>query len=85
MTYKISKSPVGIKAALEALGISTNEFARLIHLKGKHAAHTVRRWEAGEAPIPAYVWILLDLALTIPGVLAHLKQRKWTGDDQINQ
>jgi DNA-binding transcriptional regulator YiaG len=85
MIEEISKVPEGMKAAREALGISTNELARLIHLRGKHAGHTVRRWEAGEAPIPAYVWILLDLALKIPGVLAHLKQNKWTGDDQIDQ
>ncbi len=74
-----------MKEARLSLGISSNELARILHLKGKHAEHTVRKWEAGEAPIPAYVWILLDVANEIPGALAHLRKRKWIGDDSVNQ
>ena len=74
-----------IKSDREKLGISSSEFAKILHLKGQHAGHTVRRWELGEAPIPAYVGIVLDLALNVPGALVRLKQNQWISDDPNNQ
>ncbi len=74
-----------IKSAREKLGISSGEFAKILHLKGRHAGHTVRRWESGEAPIPAYVGIILDVALNVPGALVRLKQNQWISDDPNSQ
>lgn len=74
-------SSFDLKAARIGLSLSPNQVARILHLKGKHAGHTVRRWETGDTPIPAYVGIIFDLAMHVPGALEHLKENQATADE----
>lgn len=65
-----------LDSALGELGLSQLAFGRLVDVNGR----TVRRWLAGEAPIPGAVAALVGLALAVrrreaPAALAALLQQ----------
>lgn len=52
-------TPAGLRARIEAAGITQGEAARLLRVDER----TVRRWLAGDVPIPAAAACLLDALL----------------------
>jgi transcriptional regulator with XRE-family HTH domain len=52
-------TPAELKTARHALGLSAEGFARLVRVQ---SGRTVRRWEAGDAPIPGAVEVIVSLA-----------------------
>lgn len=54
------RSPVELKAAREALGLSADELARVV---GVDDGRTVRRWESGERELPGPVTVVMETAL----------------------
>lgn len=73
---KYEIQPRELQAARHTLKITANDLARILHMKGKHSAHTIKRWEAGTVPIPPYVGIIIDLALSVPGAFERMLSRK---------
>jgi transcriptional regulator with XRE-family HTH domain len=59
-------TPTELKEARKALGLSAERFARLT---GTSTGRTVRRWEAGTAPVPQSVVKLLELRQALETVL----------------
>lgn len=53
-------TPDDLKSARNALGLSTEGFARLVDVE---SGRTVRRWEAGDRSIPGPVSVLVGLLL----------------------
>lgn len=66
-------TPSGLKEFRHSLGLSAEGFARLMRMKGEHAARTVRRWESGDQEIPGYVILVCSLIRHVPGVKQFLK------------
>ena len=65
-------SPAELKSARIALGLSPQQLAAMLRMRGEHARVTVHRWERGVQDIPGYVSVVLDLALNVPGVRERL-------------
>ncbi len=55
-------TPAELKAARHTLSLSAEGFARLVRVQ---SGRTVRRWEAGDAPIPGAVEVIVALALPL--------------------
>jgi DNA-binding transcriptional regulator YiaG len=60
---------VDIKTLRKQLGLSAERFARLT---GTSTGRTVRRWEAGQAPVPRSVVLLLQSLDAVPGMKKYL-------------
>jgi transcriptional regulator with XRE-family HTH domain len=58
-------TPAELKAARHALGLSAEGFARLVRVQ---SGRTVRRWEAGDAPIPGAVDVILIMYEALHGI-----------------
>lgn len=68
-------TPAAIRATLVRLNLSQTRAARLLGVD----ARTVRRWIAGDIPVPVPVCRLLGAAEAVPGVLGYLIARVPTG------
>lgn len=55
-------TPTELKTARHALGLSAEGFARLVRVQ---SGRTVRRWEAGDAPIPGAVDLIVAIAVPL--------------------
>lgn len=51
-------TPHDLKTIRQDLGLSAEAFAKLVRVS---SGRVVRRWEAGDAPIPGPVVVILDL------------------------
>lgn len=51
-------TPADLKAIRRDLGLTAEGFARLVRVS---SGRVVRRWEAGDAPIPGPVVVILEL------------------------
>jgi DNA-binding transcriptional regulator YiaG len=61
-------APDIFRAARAALGLSTDAFAKLVHVE---SGRTVRRWEAGERDIPGPVQVLTEALISSRAVRKH--------------
>lgn len=70
-------TPSELKTARRQLGLSAQAFARLI---GVHDGRTVRRWEAGDAPIPGLLPVYLATRSVLESTLDAAKAYMTEGD-----
>lgn len=68
-------TPAALRAFRHSLGLSCKGFAELLRMQGTHAARTVRRWEAGEQDIPAYVELVAELLQRCPEAAEGLRSK----------
>lgn len=61
-------TPAELKSARQALGLSAERFAKLVHVE---SGRTVRRWESGERDIPGPVSVLVGAILANAAVRRH--------------
>jgi DNA-binding transcriptional regulator YiaG len=61
-------TPLDLKEARHRLGLSAEEFARLVNVE---SGRTVRRWEAGDRDIPGPVVVLTAALLASAAVRRH--------------
>ncbi len=61
-------TPSELKSARHALGLSAQGFARPLRIK---EGRTVRRWEAGDIPVPGPVEVIVELLLLSKAVREH--------------
>jgi DNA-binding transcriptional regulator YiaG len=57
------------KAVRDVLGLSAEAFAAIL---GAGSGRTIRRWEAGERPVPGPVAVLCGLLIDMPAVRHRL-------------
>lgn len=62
-------TPAELKSARNALGLSAEGFARMVHVE---SGRTVRRWEAGERDIPGPVIVLMRIIANVPAAREYL-------------
>ena len=65
-------TPAEIRACRKRLALSAERFARLT---GTSTGRTVRRWEAGQAPVPQSVQLILGALDAVPGMKEYLDSR----------
>ena len=70
-------TPAELKTARHSLGLSAEGFARLVRVA---SGRTVRRWEAGDAPIPGAVKVILDLIAYSSEARERLLPQKHDGE-----
>ena len=61
-------SPVELRTARDALGLSAEQFAKLVHVQ---SGRTVRKWEAGDRDIPGCVAVLTKALMASKAVREH--------------
>jgi len=69
-------TPQDVKSLRRTLGLSAERFARLT---GTSTGRTVRRWEAGQAPVPRSVVLLLGALDDVPGMKKYLSDASKLG------
>lgn len=65
-------TPMELREARHRLGLSANQFGRVVGLTPEKPGRTVRRWEAGENDIPGPVVVLTRLLLDCPAARKRL-------------
>ena len=66
-------TPAELREARKTLGLTQAQLAQALGLKDWRSAQSISAWERGYYPIPGYVEVILDLALSLPEARARLK------------